>query len=115
MRGPKPLVVNIIVNYCCTCVLLWPKMLKETETEETKPFLSHFYHLWHFDWGGKLSGPLSGYAYGHSKVRKSVPKPHGGHSKTSNFDAMAVLVIYHVCHIHWCKVTKYFYLSRLLK
>ena len=34
-------------------------MLKETETDETTLF-SHFYHWWHFDWGGP--GP-PGYAY----------------------------------------------------
>ena len=38
----RPLVVNIIVKYCCK-----QKMLKETESEETKVFLSHFYHWWH--------------------------------------------------------------------
>ena len=27
--------INRIVNYCCTSVLLYEKMLKETETEET--------------------------------------------------------------------------------
>ena len=37
-----PLVVNIIVKHCCK-----QKMLKETESEETKSFLSHFYHSWH--------------------------------------------------------------------
>ena len=30
-------------------------MLKETE--ETRLFVPHFYHWWHFDWGGP--GPLS--------------------------------------------------------
>ena len=38
LMGPGPLVVNIIVNYCCTRVLLYAKMLKETETEETRIF-----------------------------------------------------------------------------
>ena len=38
-------------------------MLKETETEETKAFLQHFHHKWHFDLGGG-PGPLPhGYAY----------------------------------------------------
>ena len=31
MSGSRPLVVNIKGNYCCTIVLLCPKMLKETE------------------------------------------------------------------------------------
>ena len=40
LEGPGPLVVNIIVNYCCR-----QKMLKETKTDETIVFfLSHFYH-----------------------------------------------------------------------
>ena len=34
----QSLVVNIIVDYCCTRVLLYEKMLKETETEETRLF-----------------------------------------------------------------------------
>ena len=34
--GPSALVVNIIVNYCCSCALLYAKKLKETETEETR-------------------------------------------------------------------------------
>ena len=37
-----PFTGNIIVKYCCN-----QKMLKETESEETKGFLSHFYHWWH--------------------------------------------------------------------
>ena len=37
---PGPLVVNIIVNYCCTRVLLHAKMLKETENEETIIFVT---------------------------------------------------------------------------
>ena len=39
LEGPGPLVVTIIVNYC-----RMQKLLKETETEETILFLSHFYH-----------------------------------------------------------------------
>ena len=35
------LVVSIIAKYCCK-----RKMLKETESEETKGFLSHFHHWW---------------------------------------------------------------------
>ena len=40
LRRPGPLVVNIIVNYYCTRVLLHTKMIKKTETEETIDFLS---------------------------------------------------------------------------
>ena len=58
--GPGLLVVNIIGNYCCMRVPLYAEMLKETENQETRLFLSHFYHWWHFDWGG--SG-APGYAY----------------------------------------------------
>ena len=31
-----------IVNYCCTRVLLYAKMPKETENEETRPFCQIF-------------------------------------------------------------------------
>ena len=48
----KPVDITIIVNYCCTRVLRYAMMLKETETEETIRFLSHFYHWWHLNWGG---------------------------------------------------------------
>ena len=53
--GPGPLVVSIIVNYCCT-----QKKWKETETEETIGigFLWYFYHWWYFNrWLGE-AGPL---------------------------------------------------------
>ena len=56
--------ILFIVKYCYTRVLLHAKMLKETENEKNKAFLSNFCHWWHFDWGGP--GPLShppGYAY----------------------------------------------------
>ena len=36
------MVVNIIVNYCCTRVLLSAKMLKKDETEETRLFCHIF-------------------------------------------------------------------------
>ena len=36
LRGLGPMVVNIIGNCCCTRVLLYAKILKETETEETR-------------------------------------------------------------------------------
>ena len=59
---PVPLVVNIIVNYCCTRVLLHAKILKEAETEEWR----HFCHI--FIIGGILIGGacplLTGFAYG---------------------------------------------------
>ena len=37
--GPRGL---FIVNYCCTRVLLYAKMLKETENEETRLFCQTF-------------------------------------------------------------------------
>ena len=42
LRGPGPLVVNSIVNYCWTRVLKYSKMLKETETEVTRLFCHIF-------------------------------------------------------------------------
>ena len=41
LRGLGILVVNLIAKYCYTHVLLYVKMLKETETEETIPV--HFF------------------------------------------------------------------------
>ena len=38
--GPGFLVVNIIGNYCCTHLLLYAKMIKETENEETRLFFT---------------------------------------------------------------------------
>ena len=38
LEGPGPLVVNIIVNYCCR-----QKMLKETKTDETIVFFVTFF------------------------------------------------------------------------
>ena len=60
LEGPGPLVVNIIVNYCYR-----QKMLKETKTDETTVFLSHFHHRWNFNWRGlRPPGPPPfGYAY----------------------------------------------------
>ena len=40
--APGLLVVNIIVNYLCTRVLLYAKMLKETENEEARLFCHIF-------------------------------------------------------------------------
>ena len=63
LREPGPLVVNIIVNYCCTRILFYTKRDEKTETEETIGF---FYHVFInggiLIWGG--DGPLFGYAYG---------------------------------------------------
>ena len=48
LRGPGPLVVNVIVNYCCTHLLqtvVYKDAKEKTETEETvRFFLSHFFH-----------------------------------------------------------------------
>ena len=44
--------MNIIVNYCCTPVLLYAKMLKETEAEETIVFFVKFVSLVAFQFGG---------------------------------------------------------------
>ena len=45
-------------------VLLYAKMLKESENQETRLFLSNLCHWWHSDWGGPapLGHPPS-YAY----------------------------------------------------
>ena len=42
--GPGYLVVNLIANYCWTRVLLYAKMLKKTETEETIGIFLNFYY-----------------------------------------------------------------------
>ena len=47
LAGPGPLVVNIIVNYCCR-----QKMLKETETEETIVFFCHIFIIGSISIGG---------------------------------------------------------------
>ena len=52
--------INIIINYCCTRVLFYAKMLKETETEETIVFFVIFLSLVAF----QLGGGGTGYAYG---------------------------------------------------
>ena len=49
--------IDIIVNYCCTRVLLYAKMLKETETEKTIVFFVTFLSLVAFQLGAGL-GPL---------------------------------------------------------
>ena len=54
-----PLVVNIIVNYCCTRICCKQKMLKETEAEETIVFFVTFLTLVAFQLlgGGSLGYP----------------------------------------------------------
>ena len=39
----KLLLITIVPEYCYTRVLLYAKMLNETEKEETRFFLSHFF------------------------------------------------------------------------
>ena len=47
-----------IALYCCTRVLLYSQVLKETETEEAiEVLMSHFYHWWHFNWENTGSLP----------------------------------------------------------
>ena len=47
--------LNTIVNYCYTCVLLYAKMLKETE--ETTVFFVTFLSWVAFQLGGPLAPP----------------------------------------------------------
>ena len=49
LRGPGRHDRQIVVNYCFTRVLLYAKMLRETETEETIGFYVTVYHCWHFN------------------------------------------------------------------
>ena len=42
MRRSPWLSILFIVNYCCTRVLLYAKMLKETENEDTRLFWQIF-------------------------------------------------------------------------
>ena len=44
-------------------------MLKETETEETIGFLSHFDYWWHFNWGGGGRAP---YSYAYVQIPESI-------------------------------------------
>ena len=44
--------INVIVNYCCTRVLLHEKILKETETKKTIVFFATFLLLVAFQFGG---------------------------------------------------------------
>ena len=50
--------LNTIVNYCCTGVLLYAKMLKETEAEETTVFFVIFLSWVAFQLEGPLGSPL---------------------------------------------------------
>ena len=43
-----------LLFYVCTVVR---EDAKETECEETRLFLSHFCHWWHFDWGRRAPYP----------------------------------------------------------
>ena len=58
LRRPGHLVVNIIINFYCTRVHLYAKMLKKTETEKTSSFVT-FLSLGAFQLGGGWAGPLS--------------------------------------------------------
>ena len=58
LKGPGPLVVNIIVNYCST-----QKMLKNTKTDETIVFFCHIFIIGSIPIGRGPLGPPSGYAY----------------------------------------------------
>ena len=49
--------LNTIVNYCSTGVLLYAKMLKETEAEETTVFFMTFLSWVAFQLGGPLGPP----------------------------------------------------------
>ena len=62
--GPGLPSVDTIGNKCCTRVLLYAKMLKKTENEETRLF-SHIFSFGGILIGGDpgLLGPPTGYAY----------------------------------------------------
>ena len=64
LRGPWASYINIIVNYCCTPVLWYSQMLKETKTEETIVFFVTFLSLVAFQLGGARAPwpPSPGYA-----------------------------------------------------
>ena len=73
LGGLGPLVVNIIVNYCCARVLLYAKMLKETETEETRLFC-HIVIIGGISIRGGGAGPigLPGYAFDTERIISRV-------------------------------------------
>ena len=65
LRGPGHLVLNIIVNYRCTHVLLYAKNAKKYWNWRNNRLFSHFYHWSHFNWRGRgfptpiLAAPMS--------------------------------------------------------
>ena len=77
LRGPGP---HGRHYYCkllfCACTFCTRKKLKETETEETIDFLSHFYHWWHFNWEMVELLTPHGYTYAirHTSVQKVQKK-----------------------------------------
>ena len=71
MKEPGTLVVNIILHYCSTRVLLCVQMQKETEIEYTVSFFVAFLLLMAFQfWAPGLLGPSVGYAY-HQRIRQA--------------------------------------------
>ena len=72
LRGPGPLVVNFIVNYCCTGILFLAKMIKKPETEETRLFCHIFIISWFLIGGGRQAPWLRLWLW--SEVDKVVEK-----------------------------------------
>ena len=68
--------LNTIVNYCCTGVLLYGKMLKESEAEETTVFFVTFLSWVAFQLGGPWAPPPPppGYAYDLSSLTVASKK-----------------------------------------
>ena len=65
LRGPGPLVANVIVNYCCTHLLrtvVHKAAIEKTETEETVGFFRHIFFIGDISMGERAWVP-SGYAY----------------------------------------------------
>ena len=73
LRGTSPQVLNIIVNYCGTRVLLYAKMLKETEIEKTTRFFVMFLSLVAFQLRGRPPLPLDTLM---GTLRSGKPKLH---------------------------------------
>ena len=59
IEGARAPWITIIVNYCCTRVLFYAKMLKNTETEETMVFFVTFLSLVASQLGGGACPPLA--------------------------------------------------------
>ena len=75
IEGARAPSINIVVNYCCTRVLLYAKMLKETKAEKTIVFFVTFLSLVAFQLGGEGSmGSPSGYAYGRYEQQSTTVK-----------------------------------------